>query len=195
MVPWHMQPKYTSGGTNASQGIADAKAARKRARKQLKREKRSKQSSDDGHVSSSAPLENDEVGVLSGLASVEEEVSFTLEMKEMSSDGTSCNVAQSESKIGADVQCLSGSQLPAMQDVCGGTSSEHDPEVGQVKREVCRAELGELGYTTYQRYYHVFREGELVQLFHRIPYLHIEEQFYDHENWCVLAQKISSLVS
>lgn len=49
--------------------------------------------------------------------------------------------------------------------------------------------LADLGYTTYQRYYHVFRKGELVGLFQKVPELHVEEEFYDHENWCVLAVK------
>lgn len=47
-----------------------------------------------------------------------------------------------------------------------------------------------VGYTTYQRYYHVFREGELVDLVHRVSALRVQEEFYDHENWCVLATKV-----
>ena len=52
-----------------------------------------------------------------------------------------------------------------------------------------KAKPSELGYTTYQRYYHVFREGELVDLVQRVGELRVQEEFYDHENWCVLASK------
>ena len=44
--------------------------------------------------------------------------------------------------------------------------------------------------TTYQRYYHVFREGELDEMIEKkIPSLHIIKSYYDHANWCVVAEK------
>ena len=49
--------------------------------------------------------------------------------------------------------------------------------------------LGDLGYTTYQRYYHVFRQGELQQLLSKVPTLKLKEEYYDHENWCVITTK------
>ncbi|XP_025954093.1 probable tRNA methyltransferase 9B isoform X1 [Dromaius novaehollandiae] len=40
------------------------------------------------------------------------------------------------------------------------------------------------------RYYHVFKEGELVELIERhIPELHIIDSYFDHANWCVIAEK------
>ena len=49
--------------------------------------------------------------------------------------------------------------------------------------------LVEQGYQTFQRYYHVFREGELSRLFSGLEGVEVLDEFYDHENWCVLAKK------
>ena len=41
-----------------------------------------------------------------------------------------------------------------------------------------------------QRYYHVFRKGELVQLIeHGVPSLRVVKEYYDHGNWAVIIQK------
>jgi len=43
------------------------------------------------------------------------------------------------------------------------------------------------------RYYHVFREGELQTLISdHIPELRVIKCFYDHANWCVIAEKLAS---
>lgn len=40
------------------------------------------------------------------------------------------------------------------------------------------------------RYYHVFKEGKLAQLTeHRILELYITHSYFDHANWCVIAEK------
>uniref|UniRef100_UPI00359028DB probable tRNA methyltransferase 9B n=1 Tax=Myxine glutinosa TaxID=7769 RepID=UPI00359028DB len=40
------------------------------------------------------------------------------------------------------------------------------------------------------RYYHVFREGELMHLVEKyIPDLHVLEAYYDHANWCAVVEK------
>lgn len=51
-------------------------------------------------------------------------------------------------------------------------------------------ELHQLGYVTYQRYYHVFCEGELSLLCGRVHCLKLLSSWYDHDNWCVLMEKI-----
>ncbi|XP_067419083.1 probable tRNA methyltransferase 9B isoform X2 [Emydura macquarii macquarii] len=41
------------------------------------------------------------------------------------------------------------------------------------------------------RYYHVFKEGELVELIkHHVSELHVIHSYFDHANWCVIAEKI-----
>ena len=51
------------------------------------------------------------------------------------------------------------------------------------------AELAAQGYRTFQRYYHVFCRGELTKLFSQIEGVRVLEEFYDHENWCVLVER------
>lgn len=47
------------------------------------------------------------------------------------------------------------------------------------------------GAMTLHRFYHVFREGELDQLIERhVENLHIISSYYDHANWCVIAEKV-----
>lgn len=47
------------------------------------------------------------------------------------------------------------------------------------------------GAPTLHRYYHVFREGELDQLIEKYVHnLHIISSYYDHANWCVVAEKV-----
>ena len=50
---------------------------------------------------------------------------------------------------------------------------------------------GQTGTVTLHRYYHVFRQGELDQLIERyVENLHIITSYYDHANWCVVAEKV-----
>ena len=49
--------------------------------------------------------------------------------------------------------------------------------------------LAAQGYRTFQCYYHVFRRGELTQLFSQVEGVRVLEEFYDHKNWCVLAER------
>ncbi|XP_022244110.1 uncharacterized protein LOC106461431 isoform X2 [Limulus polyphemus] len=47
------------------------------------------------------------------------------------------------------------------------------------------------GAMTYHRYYHVFRQGELDSLIERyVENLHIISSYYDHANWCIIAEKV-----
>jgi ubiquinone/menaquinone biosynthesis C-methylase UbiE len=41
----------------------------------------------------------------------------------------------------------------------------------------------------YQRYYHVFKQGELEKLIEQIDGLHIETSYFDHANWCCVVTK------
>ena len=48
------------------------------------------------------------------------------------------------------------------------------------------------GCLTHLRYYHVFREGELDYLINNyVDSLHIISSYYDHANWCVVAEKVN----
>ena len=52
-------------------------------------------------------------------------------------------------------------------------------------------DLREVGHQTFLRYYHVFQRGELSELFVRgVDDLIVKEEVFDHDNWCVTAQKV-----
>ncbi|XP_077578942.1 putative tRNA methyltransferase 9B [Stigmatopora nigra] len=40
------------------------------------------------------------------------------------------------------------------------------------------------------RYYHVFREGELAELIAQVEELRVRRAYFDHSNWCVVADKV-----
>lgn len=47
------------------------------------------------------------------------------------------------------------------------------------------------GSIMFHRYYHVFREGELDALIDEfVENLHIISSYYDHTNWCIIAEKV-----
>ncbi|KAK4274078.1 hypothetical protein QN277_017364 [Acacia crassicarpa] len=45
------------------------------------------------------------------------------------------------------------------------------------------------GAVVYNRYYHVFREGELERLISGINNAKVVERFYDKSNWCIILEK------
>ena len=52
------------------------------------------------------------------------------------------------------------------------------------------AETG--GSLTHHRYYHVFREGEIDHIIEKyVENLHIISSYYDHANWCIIAEKVN----
>lgn len=68
-------------------------------------------------------------------------------------------------------------QCQEHKESCAGERVSHE-----------RQDLKKQGYVTFQRYYHVFKEGELGQLFRlHLKGVEVEKEYYDHENWCVLA--------
>ena len=74
---------------------------------------------------------------------------------------------------------------PKYQDVM--KSKESDTGVNSSVKE---DQLHQLGYRTYQRYYHVFKKGELSKLFAMSGQpVTVSEDYYDHDNWCVIAVK------
>ncbi|CAN8068810.1 unnamed protein product [Agarophyton chilense] len=44
-------------------------------------------------------------------------------------------------------------------------------------------------HAVHQRYYHVYRQGELEHELSQVPHAHILQSYYDHQNWCVLLEK------
>lgn len=48
---------------------------------------------------------------------------------------------------------------------------------------------------SYKRFYHVFKEDELMALIEKhVKSLHVIESYYDHANWCVVAEKVNTWI-
>lgn len=246
MVPWHLQPRYTSGHVKET---PDERAARMRAKKQEKRQRRKRQKEavrenrggNDGDLADGERLglaeARMELGQCeggreprfvpgSGLATVlqekasgvwqssskREELKMVREKSEprkiedeLRTEQTKPRKMEEASKIGT-VQESSDSEPGKTEEASEPGKMEDEQrteprneasklQTVQESSESRKVDAGTLsesgvGYTTYQRYYHVFREGELVDLVHRVSALRVQEEFYDHENWCVLATKV-----
>ena len=223
MVPWHLQPKYTSGGSvkTPAEGkdpgvLAEERAARMRAKKQeKKRKKRMLKEAQRETTESRGSL-----GSREGLPVVGERVCGTEAAEveglqdnfgglvmdseaprknsgpKMSVQGMEMDpeVESKKAEMGSSRMAIEPNRLEQSLEPSRLEKLEPKPALERSSDCSCdscepKAEPSELGYTTYQRYYHVFREGELVDLVQRVGELRVQEEFYDHENWCVLASK------
>ncbi len=65
--------------------------------------------------------------------------------------------------------------------------------LGKERQESTRSPQGSEGQVegSCLRYYHVFREGELAELIeNHVEELHVKHTYFDHANWCVVAEKV-----
>ncbi|XP_008274852.1 putative tRNA methyltransferase 9B [Stegastes partitus] len=64
---------------------------------------------------------------------------------------------------------------------------------GEEQRESTGSPRGSKGQVegSCLRYYHVFREGELAELIeNNVEELHVKHTYFDHANWCVVAERV-----
>ncbi len=45
--------------------------------------------------------------------------------------------------------------------------------------------------SVYQRYYHMFKKGELEELVGEVKSVRVLESYYDRDNWCVICERRS----
>ena len=93
--------------------------------------------------------------------------------KKQLKNGESCTIEDNTCKDSSPILSPSVEHTPFYND------TDHTPS--------CPQQLD--GFQTYYRYYHVFREGELVQLCDSLAGVCVIDSWYDHENWCVLLEK------
>lgn len=233
MVPWHLQPKYTSGRKTPAEEkaagvLAEQRAARVQAKKQEKRQKKKVKEAQREITEGRDSLGSREClpahGVVGKRVEKLQDFGGLMETPQENSDPVTAEQESPSllmepglSRLSKKAELESTRQLemveqsvleelepkPAsrLEPKLAGMSEELEPKSNQALGtssgcdcNMCepKAELSELGYTTYQRYYHVFREGELVGLVQRVGELRVQEEFYDHENWCVLAAKLNN---
>ena len=65
----------------------------------------------------------------------------------------------------------------------------------KIMEEAYAEAMSTLRAVSYYRYYHVFRKGELFDLFQAMPDLVVEEYSYDSGNWYLTARKRNAKVA
>ncbi len=192
MVPWHLQPKYVAG-TSQDQSITNRRRTKNnekvRERKRLKKaQKKLRKTRATAQESTKVKSEDDESQIeylfseLSALDWSDEDIKTSSDKTDQGPD----MLCYTEAMMHNDVDTAPNKgeimtlESPQRTSICSDDSgATNAPE-----------EVESRGYQTFQRYYHVFRRGELVQLFTKCSDAIVLEEFYDHENWCVIAKKI-----
>lgn len=64
------------------------------------------------------------------------------------------------------------------------------PGKQQEKQKRANEETGDVSEGhVFHRYYHVFQDGELLELCSQITHVTVEKHYYDKGNWCVILRK------
>ncbi|GAB6020061.1 hypothetical protein CHUAL_002800 [Chamberlinius hualienensis] len=126
---------------------------------------------------------------------------------------SSCNLSPKIDKLSVEEDTSSAahhqiSKSQKFDDGVDSPSSSSGDQVGESMAEIRRKQRMQTlsfstsedsilsgsencGSTTHHRYYHVFREGELDYLIENyVENLHIISSYYDHSNWCIVAEKV-----
>ena len=87
----------------------------------------------------------------------------------------------------SDFDNLDG-QITDQLDLCDNVES---PEETEENTQNVKEDTESESSPAYHRYYHVFKEGELCDLIDRyVKNLKVMKSYYDHGNWCVIAEKL-----
>ena len=200
MVPWHLQPKYAKGASQEKVSQKSTDNARMRERKRLKKKQKKQQKSQVSQASAVGHEDSTELNLT-------EDTSHT---KYLLGDLSALNLSDEDLAIGphktigeeshelhrTDVEC-STEAIANNVDIApykGKITNSHELAQRNSPNDDCAANasngLEKRGYQTFQRYYHVFQRGELVQLLSKCTDVVVIEEFYDHENWCVIGKKL-----
>lgn len=106
---------------------------------------------------------------------------------------------EARSKADKTATCVSLSEEELRMSLCAGRpklplkklidKSNEDSLSISTSQDSLPSDAG--GTVTLHRYYHVFCQGELDQLIERyVENLHIISSYYDHANWCIVAEKV-----
>ncbi len=218
-MPWHLQPKYR-GGQLPCGGETKERIKPKKWRK--RKQKRKLPHGRAVEASGAQPVEGEGEGYGEGENSVllGELAGLTLSGEEEEEEGSE-TIRSTMSEVGTlehpplDTCTIcahhSSQEMPATNLLEPALQSPTDRQesmstgVGSGDQRTaatpCEStppptaqppSLSQQGYQTFQRYYHVFRQGELSELVRKLPRVNVREEYYDHDNWCVLAEKLGT---
>ena len=226
MVPWHLQPKYIPGASQAKPSGEQAMKTprdnckdRQKLRKKKRQKKEQKQQQKVKRDSTLEPMHTDEsryqkhtLTEKSGDDTRNDVACLFSELSSLDLSDEDLGLPQGASEAGNEIKTntqtwTNTSTIPdtigATEAIIGPVNSRHEPMLSEteishkspilsdgVHDTTCNKHgLREQGYQTFQRYYHVFRHGELLKLFSKTDGLEVVDEFFDHENWCVIAKK------
>lgn len=180
MVPWHLQPKYTF----KKEHVRDKGRKRENKKQRTARKKSQKNSKTiaEGTVSRCSGESGDVwgLGELCLLDSEEEIVSGVTE----SGDPQGATTTGGREHSG-DSEELSHDDTAAKDDVIAShvtSKTDHMSSPPSLEAQ---------GFQTFHRFYHVFQKDELSTLFNEVGGVRVVNEFYDHENWCVVGEKVT----
>ena len=197
MVPWHLQPKYRGRVERASKEPKTRVRKPKKGKIKQRRDddKTGKRVEDQNLMSDEERKEEtaprDECGVVDPFCDLlldTDDFFPNNALKEPYSP--SCCERLDQDEMGKEHLARGGAELETEVSASERlTKSEKLPHHSSETSEGVPKSLEDQGYSTYQRYYHVFKEGELASLVEGVSGLAVKQEFYDHENWCVVAIK------
>lgn len=193
MVPWHLQPKYTPKGDSSSTAkrsweTKEEKESKTRSKRERRKKKRMKELVEERlPIKEKSSVENAGERLMGPLREMQldDEDLCPCRPTAVKNPGTDGRNVRENLQLGQELG-------PGQEQEQAGELGQKPPDVGQEERleqPGQRQALKVLGYSTYQRYYHVFRQGELALLVQDVPGVEVKQEYYDHENWCVVAVK------
>ena len=180
MVPWHLQPKYTS----KNEQVRDK--GRKRENKKQRTARKKSQKSSETIAEETVDRCSGESGEVWGLAEL-----CLLESKEEILSGVAESEEQQDTTATGDKEHSGGSEEVPHRDNAVKDDVIASHVTSKADHMTSPPSLEAQGFKTYHRFYHVFQKDELSALFNEVGGVRVVNEFYDHENWCVVGEKVT----
>lgn len=94
--------------------------------------------------------------------------------------------AAGESSSGQGQTSGLGSMQAGSQSASRGSSPSRRPAGGSTPASLDTAK----GAVVFQRYYHLFEQGEIDALVEQVPGVKAVDSFFDRSNWCIIFEKL-----
>lgn len=106
------------------------------------------------------------------------------------------NDSATATRLNSETSSVSSDTWSEIEEICDLEISQSDINDYQDLQSSSGTDGVENGETPQDdtacyRYYHVFREGELLELIEKhVKSLNVIKSYYDHANWCIVAEKV-----
>lgn len=180
MVPWHLQPKYTS----KNEHVRDK--GRKRENKKQRTSRKKNQKNSKTIAEETVGRCSGEGSEVCGLAELR-----LLESKEEILSGVAESDEQQDTTTAGDREHGGSSEEVSHDDNAVNDDVIASHVTSKTDHMSSPPSLEAQGFKTFHRFYHVFQKDELSTLFNKVGGVRVVNEFYDHENWCVVGEKVT----